>query len=138
MSWLGFLRMGSFQITADWSWVTLGKVLPRTRGHISISNCVNQTESMGIQRDCDYTSRNVRESNCDEAKNPKVANSADYINDNKSGIERLAAAVMKMWFSPTFQQHALEKWSLYLTILARTYPVGYRTCCEILRAVCAD
>jgi 3-oxoadipate enol-lactonase len=49
------------------------------------------------------------------------------------GIESLADTVMKMWFSPDFHQRAPEKLSLYRTMLARTYPVGYLACCEALR-----
>jgi 3-oxoadipate enol-lactonase len=49
------------------------------------------------------------------------------------GIESLADGIIKMWFTPEFQQRAPEELSLYRTMLARTNPAGYLACCEALR-----
>ena len=49
------------------------------------------------------------------------------------GIESLADTVMKMWFSPEFNQREPEKLSIYRTMLARTHTAGYVACCEALR-----
>ena len=50
-----------------------------------------------------------------------------------AGIESLADAIMKMWFSPQFHQKSASELSIYRTMLARTYAPGYIACCEALR-----